>query len=324
MSDAAGGDAATVVDVAVGVLIRDDGTFLLAERPEGKPMAGHWEFPGGKVEAGESVFDALVREFDEELGLRIVEAHPWTQRVVTYPHATVRLHFWRSFGDGRGWRGEARSREGQEFRWERIDDLTTEPWLEGAWPVRRWLRLPPFYAISNAATMGVDRFVAALDRRIASGTLQQLQFREPGLEADAFASLFDAVRARCAAAGVRLLVNSGHPRSYWSLAGGVHLSSHALMTATERPNVAWCLASCHDDAELAHAARLDLDAAVLGPVGPTASHPGADVLGWDGFARIARSTAIPAYALGGLGPDDLAAARAAGAHGVAMIRAAWD
>ena len=324
MSDAATSDVGTVVDVAVGVLIRDDGAFLLAERPEGKPMAGHWEFPGGKIEPGESVIDALVREFDEELGLRIAKAHPWTQRVVVYPHATVRLHFWRSFGEGRGWQGEARSLERQAFRWERIDALTAEPWLEGARPVRRWMRLPSFYAISNASGMGTDRFVAALDRRIASGGLQQLQLREPALSSDVFAALFDAVRARCAAAGVRLVVNSGHPRSYWSLAGGVHLSSRALMAASARPNVEWCFASCHDEAELAHAGRLDLDAAVLGPVGPTASHPGSDVLGWDGFAAIARTTAIPVYALGGLLPGDLEAARGAGAHGVAMIRAAWD
>ncbi len=312
------------IDVAVGVLIRDDGSFLLAQRPDGKPMAGYWEFPGGKLEDGESVFDALAREFDEELGLRIIAAHPWVQRVVVYPHATVRLHFWRCYGEGRGWQGEPEPREGQRFRWERIEQLTTEPWLEGALPVRRWMRLPSTYAISHATTMGVGAFLAALDRRIADGTIEQLQLREPGMDENAFTGLFDAVVARCTAHGVRLLVNSAHPKRYWSRADGVHLSSRALMSLESRPTIDWCFASCHDALELARAGELGLDAAVLGPVGPTASHPDAEPLGWSGFAGIARGTSLPVYALGGLTAKDLAIARDAGAHGVAMIRAAWE
>ncbi len=311
------------IDVAVGVLIRDDGSFLLAQRPDGKPMSGYWEFPGGKLEAGESVFDALAREFDEELGLRIVVAHPWVQRVVVYPHATVRLHFWRCYGEGRGWQGEPEPREGQGFRWERIEQLTTEPWLEGALPVRRWMRLPSTYAISSASTMGVDVFLAALDRRLADGSITQLQLREPGMDGASFAALFDAVHVRCATHRVRLLVNSAHPKSYWSIADGVHLSSCALLTLDARPTIDWCFASCHDAAELARAGELDLDAAVLGPVGATTSHPDAELLGWAGFAEIAKATTLPVYALGGLTQDDLAAAHDSGAHGVAMIRSAW-
>jgi 8-oxo-dGTP diphosphatase len=311
------------IDVAVGVLIRDDGSFLLAQRPPGKPMAGYWEFPGGKLEADESVFHALSREFDEELGLRVVHASPWVQRVVVYPHATVRLHFWRSFGEGAGWSGEPRAREGQAFRWERIDRLTTEPWLEGALPVKRWLRLPPLYAISNASPVGVEAFLATLDRRLADGSVRQLQLREPAIGGATFDALFDAVQSRCEAAGARLFVNSTHPPAYWSLADGVHLASRDLMRLDARPDVDWCLASCHDAAQLDRARALGLDAVVLGPVGPTASHPDAAPLGWQGFAAIARETSMPVYALGGLGPDDLTTARDAGAHGVAAIRAVW-
>ncbi len=308
------------VDVAVGVLIRDDGSFLLAERPAGKPMAGYWEFPGGKLEAGESVFDALVREFDEELGLQIVTAHPWTRRVVAYPHATVRLHFWRSF---EGWRGEPQSREGQAFRWERIEWLTTEPWLEGALPVARWLRLPPTYAISNAVSVGVDAFVASLGRALESLSLQQLQLREPAMDRATFARLFDVVAARCTDHRVRLIVNSAHARDYWSRADGVHLRSDDLMRLEARPAVDWCIASCHDADDIEHASALGLDAAVLGPVLPTASHPDARSIGWDGFRAASRETAIPVYALGGLSAADLPMARQSGAHGVAMIRSAW-
>ena len=315
--------ASTPIDVAVGVLIRDDGRFLLAQRPAGKPMPGCWEFPGGKLEEGESVFDALVREFDEELGVPITDAHPWAQRVVVYPHATVRLHFWRSFGRANEWHGEPSSREGQAFRWEHIDHLTTDPWLQGAMPVKRWMQLPEIYAISHVAAMGVDRFLARLDRRLASGVIKLLELREPELDASSFASLFDEVHARCASHGARLLVNSTHPRTLWSRADGVHLTARDLMRIDVRPDVDWCIASCHDADELARASAFGFDAAVLGPVAPTASHPGGEVLGWDRFAAIAQKTAIPVYAIGGMTTDDLTRAIAAGAHGVAMIRAAW-
>ena len=311
------------IDVAVGVLIRDDGSFLLAQRPEGKAMAGYWEFPGGKLEPGESVFDAMVREFEEELGLQVVDAQPWARRVVTYPHATVCLHFWRSFGEGRGWTGTPRSLEGQAWRWEHIDTPTAEPWLEGALPVRRWMRLPATYAISSATAMGIDGFVDILDCKLADRAIAQLQLREPAMGAADFARLFDAVRPRCTTHRVRLLVNSTHPREYWSLADGVHLSSRELTRLDARPAVGWCLASCHDGDDLRRAGDLGVDAVVLGPVGPTASHPGADALGWPRFAEIARTSAVPVYALGGLVGDDLDLARRSGAHGVAMIRGAW-
>ena len=142
-------------EVAVGVLIRPDGSFLIAQRPAGKPMAGYWEFPGGKLEPGESVFEALRREFIEELGLTITQAVPWAQRVVVYPHATVRLHFWRAYA----WQGEPQSLEGQAWCWEHIDALTAEPWLAGALPLRRWLAL--FHVTPCPQAESVLRTIAA-------------------------------------------------------------------------------------------------------------------------------------------------------------------
>lgn len=118
------------VEVAVGVLIRADGSFLLAQRPPGKPYAGYWEFPGGKVEAGESVGDALRRELHEELGLHLGEVHPWLVREHVYPHAHVRLHFCRVFE----WDGAAHGREGQQFGYFTLAQLPA-PLLEGALPV---------------------------------------------------------------------------------------------------------------------------------------------------------------------------------------------
>lgn len=127
------------VDVAVGVLIeRDDegreGRFLLTSRPEGKVYAGHWEFPGGKLEAGETVEQALRRELIEELGIDIEGAHPWKVELMDYPHARVRLHFCKVFA----WSGEFEMREGQQMSWQRLP-VQVVPVLPGTIPVLQWL-----------------------------------------------------------------------------------------------------------------------------------------------------------------------------------------
>jgi 8-oxo-dGTP diphosphatase len=124
---------AAPIDVAVGILMRDDGDVLLGQRPDGKPYAGYWEFPGGKVEPGESVFDALKREFVEELGIEIVSSEPWCCVEYVYPHAHVRLHFHIS----RAWRGEAQSLEGQAFSWQ--GRVAVEPLLPATIPLIEWL-----------------------------------------------------------------------------------------------------------------------------------------------------------------------------------------
>ncbi|ROR20439.1 8-oxo-dGTP diphosphatase [Comamonas sp. BIGb0124] len=129
-----GGADRKAVDVAVGVLMQADGAFLLTSRPEGKVYAGYWEFPGGKLEAGESVADALARELEEELGIRIGGAEPWRTEAVDYPHALVRLHFCKVTD----WQGELQMREGQHFCWQQLP-VTVHPVLPGALPVLRWL-----------------------------------------------------------------------------------------------------------------------------------------------------------------------------------------
>lgn len=125
--------ATSPIDVAVGILMKPDGDVLLGQRPQGKPYAGYWEFPGGKVEQGEDILDALKREFVEELGVHIVSAEPWCGVEHVYPHAHVRLHFFIS----REWRGEPQSLEGQEFAWQ--GKLAVEPLLPATVPLIEFL-----------------------------------------------------------------------------------------------------------------------------------------------------------------------------------------
>jgi 8-oxo-dGTP diphosphatase len=305
------------VDVAVGILIRRDGHLLLASRPDGKPYAGYWEFPGGKLEAGETVAHALARELHEELGVDIGTVHPWLVRVFDYPHALVRLHFCRVYE----WTGTLHPREGQRFGFFPLDALPA-PLLPATVPVLRGLELPAFYAISAARTLGVEMFLQRLDDALARG-LKMVQLREPGLPDDVLAGLFTEMQAMTRGAGARLLVNSRHSQALWERADGVHLTSRALAECSVRPEHAWVGASVHSTEELARAGTLRLDFAVLGPVLSTASHPGQSSLGWDEFGRIAALATLPVFAIGGLDTGVLPLATQRGAHGLALLSAAW-
>lgn len=133
-------DTRPLVQVVAGILLDKNGRYLLSSRPEGKPYAGYWEFAGGKVEAGESDFQALQREFEEELGIRILAATPWLTKVHSYEHAHVRLHF--LWVEADQWTGEIQSREGQKWAWQKAGDFTVAPMLPANSALLRSLSIP--------------------------------------------------------------------------------------------------------------------------------------------------------------------------------------
>jgi 8-oxo-dGTP diphosphatase len=306
------------VEVAAAVLIRADGAALLAQRPLGRVYSGYWEFPGGKIEPGEPVADALGREIREELGIEIERAYPWITRVYTYPHAKVRLHFHRVYA----WRGEPRALEHQALAWQRPETITVDPLLPANGPVLRGLLLPAEYAITRATELGVEPFLSRLEARLRKG-LKLIQVREKTLGRGAVEDFARRAVALARAYGAKVLVNADAALARSIGADGVHLTAEQLRGVSGRPDFAWCGASCHSSEELRLAEALGVDFAVLGPVRATPSHPQAVLLGWERFREIARGTAVPVYALGGMVPGDLEQALSCGAHGIAMVRGAW-
>jgi len=313
-----------LVQVAVAILIRPNGEYLLASRPNGKGWAGWWEFPGGKIEVGETPENALIRESQEELGITPTQIQPWIKRRYDYPAThdaeakTVLLHFFFVHA----WQGELQAREGQQFAWQHPRMLNVSPVLPANAPIMQALSLPPVYALSNVKEMGEKAFLQALATQLDQG-LQLLQIRESQLDDTALAQLSEQVLKRCAPYECRCLLN-GSPEQAQQLGfQGVHLNSQRLMSLTQKPENLLVGASCHEAGQLEKAQTLQLDFALLSPVLPTLSHPGATGLGWEKFSELLNGLEMPVYALGGMRLDHLAQAQACGARGIAMQRAIW-
>ena len=298
-----------IIEVAAAVIQRPDGSFLLAQRPQGKVYAGYWEFPGGKVEPGESPRHALERELHEELGIDVERAYPWITREYIYPHGHVRLNFFRVIG----WKGEPHPNEDQAISWQHVDATTVAPMLPANAPVLASLALPTEYAVTDAAGYGIPAMLRKLERRLGGG-LKLLQIREPLLE-EKQRKLFTRQAIDLAHRhGCKVLVKES-----FEDADGLHFTAAELLRLAKKSQNLLTAASCHTRSELERAMALELDFAVLGPVKDKTP-----ALGWKGFADLARGASIPVYAIGGLTRADLEPAWAAGAHGVAMIRGAWS
>jgi 8-oxo-dGTP diphosphatase len=281
-------------------------------------MAGYWEFPGGKIENGEDPRAALARELHEELGITIGEPLPWLTRVYHYPHATAHLHLFRV----PDWEGVPHGRESQHLAWQNPHALSVAPLLPANHDIMDALRLPALYGITQAAKYGVDGFMHRLEVALAGG-LRLVQVRERGMppqELEAFATRVVECAHRH---GARVLVNAAPDLARRCGADGVHLPSAQLMALTAPPDIPLFAASCHDRGELLQAARLGAGFAVLSPVLPTASHPGAPTLGWEGFAALCRDLPLPVFSLGGMRRELLATAMRHHAHGIALLSGIW-
>src|SRR5690606_30967676 len=315
------------IDVAVGVILDPKGRVLLGQRPEGKAWPEWWELPGGKIEPGESVQQALVRELQEELGIQVTKSTPWVTYVYEYPKTIVRLAFWKVTG----WEGEPRGLENQALAWTHPHQPEVGPVLPATEPPLRWLGFSEQYLVSHiGSAQGLAPWLERLDAALKKG-VGFVQFREPQWQARAhenetdrseLEAAFRAVLQRCRQAGARCLVNSIHPEAWWSEADGVHLRSSDVLLARAVPaKPALVAASVHNEAERDAAAATKVDFMVIGHVLPTPSHPNAEPLGWPRLQELAAAAGCPVYAIGGQGPQTLETAQQHGAHGVAFVRA---
>lgn len=299
------------LDVVAAILWQADGRLLLSQRPAHKHQGGRWEFPGGKVEAGESHHQALARELQEELGIVITDSEPFMCIEHRYPELRVRL--W--FRTVRSFVGVAHGREGQPLGAYQLDELAQLSFPAANRPVVRALMLPDRLLVLPSPLPSV----AQLDATLAAYPGSWVYLR--GLH-DA-AALLPWV-ARCHAAGARVLVADDAALMAAVGANGLHLRAAAAARLDQRPPVPWLSVACHDAAQLDQAQALGADMALLSPLRATPTHPQQPGMGWEQFQVLAQGRPLSIYALGGVTPEDLPQARQAGARGVAGIRGFWQ
>lgn len=311
----------SVVHVAVGVVLDNQGRVLISRRARDTHQGGLWEFPGGKVEPGESVSGALRRELAEELGIEIGRVEPWLRVPHDYGDKRVLLDVHRVHG----FHGTARGLENQPIRWVPVAQLRDYAFPVANRPIMTALSLPPVCLITPTLT-SEPAFLAGIRGAVQAGT-RFLQLRRHDLPPPDFLNLARRVAALCREAGAILAVNTRPDLALELGAEACHLSARAALDCPPGrrpvPRDIWLGVSCHDAREIDRAAGLDADYVFVSPVLPTASHGGVSPLGWAGLEQLIADVPMPVYALGGVGPADLAQARRHGAHGVAGIRAMW-
>lgn len=306
-----------MIHVAAAVIVNVRDEVLISLRHAQVHQGGLWEFPGGKVEAGEDSYAALQRELYEELGIDLVSARPLIRIPYHYPDQAVLLDVWQVTD----YTGEVHGREGQPVQWVAPERLSEFAFPAANRPIVTAARLPDRYLITPETE--VD-FLERLACACAAG-IRLVQLRAPTLDTRAY---IERARAACACAhahGAQVLLNADPACVAQVGAAGVHLSARRLLQLARRPLPAslWVAASCHNAAELRHAMHIGCDFVVLGPVQPTASHPGAAHLDWSGLQALSEIATLPVYALGGMTCNDLDAAWRAGAQGIAAIRGLW-
>jgi 8-oxo-dGTP diphosphatase len=306
-----------MIHVVAGVINNTDGKVLLALRPHHLHQGGLWEFPGGKREAHEAPQQALARELWEELGLKITHARPLIQVSHDYGDTHILLDVWRVTA----WHGNPHGREGQQWRWVALADLAHFDFPAANLPVLKALALPSYYAITPEPATIANFFTQA--EKLFQKGIRLLQLRSKQLTASDIEQYAKKLYILAQSYEARVVINA--EPAYAALVHGLHLDSRNLYQYAQRPlpKTQLLAASCHTEADIAQAQRIDADFIVLSPVRATATHPEATPLGWQRFAELNATCRCPVYALGGMEPQHLALAWAHGAQGIAAIRSLW-
>lgn len=313
--------ATSRIHVAAAVVVNDRGEVLISRRPDHVHQGGLWEFPGGKLEAGEDVYAALVRELNEELGLAIENARPLICIPYDYPDKQVLLDVWQVTA----FSGGPKSLEGQEWAWVAPGELYQRDFPAANRPIVRALNLPDSYLITPEPQADTEEFLLQLERSLQSG-IRLVQLRAKSLPAEEYRALALQVHDVCRHHGAALLLNASPGLAQELEVSGVHLTSGQLMSMSERPLAEdkMVAASVHTHTELAHACAIGVDFVVLSPVLATRSHPDATPIGWEMFRQLTQQATVPVYALGGMTTAHLKQAQECGAQGIAAISGLWN
>lgn len=307
-----------VVQVAVGVLQNRAGEILIARRPDSAHQGGLWEFPGGKVDPGETLEAALARELREELAIEVSVSEPLIEIHHDYPDKSV----WLQVRRVTGFTGDPRGNEGQPVRWVAPQELADYDFPAANRPIVNALRLPDEILVTGPADSMQDwlrRLRLALQQSVP-----WVQCRWPGGAPEAFAERLEAAAALCRAQGVYLSANG--PVGAWPQGvDGLHSSSRELACCERRPvpESLWWGASCHNLQELERAQRLGVDYVTLSPVLATPTHPEAQPLGWDNWGQWATRARVPVYAQGGVDRGHKPMIKRLGGQGLSGIGFAW-
>ena len=314
-----------VVHVAVAVIVNEADDVCISLRHQDAHQGGLWEFPGGKIETGETVEQALAREIAEELDLIIELSRPLITITHHYSDKAVCLHVRRVLA----YKGHALGSEGQQVKWVPVSKLTLYDFPAANLPIIKAMMLPEKYLITGDFIDHHD-FMTKLDAAIKRGMkLVQLRLKSGSLKRTAQAqALVAAASQLCKQSKVKLMLNlSADYIQALDLSrvefDGFHVDSKELMALSHRKSGRLFSASCHNNDELRKAEALQFDFVVLSPVQKTASHPEAQALGWQQFTGMVENISVPVFALGGLSEDDVETAWICGAQGVAAISAFW-
>ncbi len=311
-----------LLQVAVGVIKNTKGKVLISLRNKSLHQGGLWEFPGGKIESGESPEQALTRELKEELDLTVTAATPLITVKHQYPGLSVQLNVFLV----EHFSGDAKSCEGQPFKWVTLAELADHDFPSANQPIIAAAKLPSFYAILDDAD---DSLLLVNLQKILTHGVKLIQLRLKTLPPDKIEKFIEQAYPLCKQQGALLLINSAANNATEFSLDGIHLTSRHLMSATSRPafprgtpeQSRWVAASCHNLQELQHAQAIGVDFAVLAPVLATETHPETEPLGWEQFSGLVAQVNLPVYALGGLSESYLDRARQAGSQGISGIRA---
>ena len=309
------------VHVAVAAIVNEKNQVLIAKRPGHVHQGGLWEFPGGKLEAEETVEQALVREIKEELNVVVRAPEPLIKIKYYYSDKSVLLDVWLI----KDYTGEPVGVEGQPVKWNNISELTAKEFPQANKAIIAALQFPDLYMITGKFDSKDDFKTKLNNSLIHSNRIVQLRCKEIQ-DPKAYLELAGIAKSICDEHHAKLLLNTTVDNFNQSNADGLHLNSHAVFQYKVRPvpDDKLLSVSCHNEAEMKQAELLKADIILLSPVKETSSHPGVKGIGWEKFRSLIQNSNCPVYALGGMRISDKETSKKSGAQGVAAISSLWS